>query len=246
MNNIYFQSLHEERKKLLSVFRELQFSSLQEDIPHTQIIPYASYSPWKNDADFRKVYERIKSFTLVDEYRCFELWSLVRQVLTLPGDVLEVGVWRGGTAAVLANAVSGSPDTKLYLCDTFQGVVKAGNKDTNYTGGEHSDTSEQIVVDLLESFDLSNFYLRKGIFPDDFNDEFLNVEIKFCHIDVDTYSSAKDILEYVWKNLVKRGMVVFDDYGFWGCEGITKYFNELDLPGSYKIHNLNGHGILIK
>lgn len=246
MDNIYFKGLHEERKKILDIFRELQFSNLDEDIKHSQIIPYASYSPWMNDAEFRKVYEAIADYTLVDKYRCYELWSLLKQVKDIEGNVLEIGVWRGGTAAIMANAISNSNDTKIFLCDTFEGVVKAGIKDTNYKGGEHSDTSEQTVIDLLTSFNLKNFSINKGIYPDDFFEEFQNKKIKFCHIDVDTYSSAKDIMDYTWKNVVKGGMVVFDDYGFWGCEGITRYFNELDLPGAYKIHNLNGHGIIIK
>ena len=71
-------------------------------------------------------------------------------------------------------------------------------------------------------------------------------QIKLCHIDVDTYLSAKEIFDYAWPKIPVGGIVVFDDYGFWTCEGVTKYFNALDLKDGRKIHNLNGHGIIVK
>jgi O-methyltransferase len=63
---------------------------------------------------------------------------------------------------------------------------------------------------------------------------------------VDTYLSAKEIFEYVWPRLVIGGIIIFDDYGFWTCEGVTKYFNALSPENGRKVHNLNGHGIIIK
>src|SRR6185312_8877618 len=73
---------------------------------HFYNLPKATYSPWFQDADFKKTYRFAKENTLVDIYRCYELWSLVKQVDKLNGDVLEVGVWKGGTGSLLASAVS--------------------------------------------------------------------------------------------------------------------------------------------
>jgi len=68
-----------------------------------------------------------------------------------------------------------------------------------------------------------------------------------CHIDVDTYDSAKDIVEWVWPRLSVGGAVVFDDYGFVRCEGVTKLVNELSSDNDKLfIHNLNGHGLIFK
>jgi len=48
--------------------------------------------------------------------------------------------------------------------------------------------------------------------------------------------------------LVKNAVVIFDDYGFQGTQGVTKYVNELiDNSNEFlSIYNLNGHVILIK
>ena len=74
------------------------------DLLHTRLHPDASYAPWLSDAEFLNVYERIRSFTLVDIYRCYELWTLARQCNGVEGAILEVGVWRGGTGCLLAKA----------------------------------------------------------------------------------------------------------------------------------------------
>ena len=246
MDTTYVKRLDAQRRKITEAIRELQFPTLHEGISHTQVTPFASYSPWLDDEVFMALYEKIKGNTLVDIYRCYELWSLVKQVGSLEGDIVEVGVWRGGTGAILAKAAASFAGCSVCLCDTFAGVVKASEEDTRYKGGEHADTSQQLVDDLLKSLELTNYTLYRGIFPDDFEEEFRNRKLRFCHIDVDVFSSAKGVFEFTWNNLVPGGMVVFDDYGFWGCEGVTKYFNELSVEGACKLHNLNGHGIIIK
>src|SRR5947209_11446539 len=68
--------------------------------PYEEIKPVATYAPWNADEDFTSTYEVIKDYTLVDEYRCWELWMLVEQSAKLSeGSLIEVGVWRGGTGA---------------------------------------------------------------------------------------------------------------------------------------------------
>ncbi len=245
MSKKFDKSLVNERNQLLEILRQTTFDQFDPIIFHKQIIPYASYAPWEGDQEFKKLYDQIKDNTLVDIYRCYELWRLVQDLNSIEGDILEVGVWRGGTGAILSKASEKEKRTKVYLADTFTGVVKATEEDAVYRGGEHSDTSEKIVNDLLKKVTATNFQILKGIFPDDFP----NIDIqklKLCHIDVDTYLSAKEIFDYAWPKLQVGGVIIFDDYGFWTCEGVTKYFNALELENGRKIHNLNGHGIIIK
>jgi O-methyltransferase len=61
------------------------------------------------------------------------------------------------------------------------------------------------------------------------------------------YQSAKDVLEWVWPKLSKGGIVVFDDYGFKGCDGVARLVNEEKLKKDrICIYNLNGHAVFIK
>jgi O-methyltransferase len=94
----------------------------------------------------------------------------VEQAAKLEGGALiEVGVWRGGTAALIATQARnlGLRD-KVYACDTFSGVVKAGAEDPDYVGGEHADTSRRSVEELFhKTLNLDNIEILTGIFPEE-------------------------------------------------------------------------------
>ena len=216
------------------------------NIKHSKVLPYATYSPWLIDKDFAAIYSRIITHTLVDIYRCYELWTLAKQTATVDGDILEVGVWRGGTGAILAEAVKDISSKTVYLADTFSGVVKAGENDTYYQGGEHADTSLEIVKELIQKQSLNNVTLLQGIFPEDTASK-VTGKISLLHSDVDVYQSSKDIVEWCLPRLSIGGFIVFDDYGFSTCQGVTTYCEEFRKNPDFRfIHNLNGHAIFIK
>jgi O-methyltransferase len=210
----------------------------------------AGYTPWNTDRAFREVYEMVCPFTLVDENRCFCLWSLVEQVAKLErGNILEVGVWRGGTGALIAEkARLCSVQGEVFLCDTFSGVVKAGNKDPHYSGGEHADTEIARVEDLLFGrMKLRNVKVLQGVFPDDTGHLVSDLSFRMCHVDVDVYQSAKDVVEWVWPRLETGGVIVFDDYGFDTCSGLRRYVDEL-LREKHNLgfYNLSGQAFVLK
>lgn len=240
----YAASVHRLRRSVVDALREVKLTQLKNGFFQEQLVPWASYAPWRDDPDFMQVYEKVRANSLVDLYRCYELWDLCRQAETINGDILEVGVWRGATAAIIGKAASQNKGAHLWLADTFGGVAKAGEKDTLYKGGEHADTSEQGVRELLTTLSLSNFTILRGVFPEDTGGEMENAQIKFCHIDVDTYQSARDVFNWVWPRMVIGGIVVFDDYGFRGCEGVTAAVNEMKAKGIPVIYNLNGHALI--
>src|ERR1700687_1753935 len=143
--------------------------SANPEIWHSQVWPFATYSPWLNDRAFTLLYNRVKHHTLADHYLCYDLWLLVAEAAKLGrGDLLEIGSWRGGTGCVIARrAELCKLPNKVYLCDTFKGVVKAGALDTFYKGGEHADTSPEIVNELVHRLGLRNVEVLTGIFPEE-------------------------------------------------------------------------------
>lgn len=207
-------------------------------------MPAATYSPWLADAAFTAAYQRIKKFTMVDIYRCYELWELAGQSVRADGAIVEVGVWRGGTGCLLALA---APEKTVYLADTFAGVVNASAHDTRYAGGEHADTSENLVQGLLDSAGVKNARLLKGKFPDE-TAAMVEERVALLHVDVDVYESARATVEWARPRLLPGATIVFDDYGFYGCEGVTRLVNELrtQLHEFSFFYNLNGHAVLVK
>lgn len=214
--------------------------------------PVANYRPWDVDSEFQAIYREIREHTMVDIYRLWILWVLAGRVPA--GAVLEVGSWRGGSGAVLARAAGTAPPAgeqkqpRVYLADTFAGVVKAGERDSYYHGGEHANTSPEHVRSLLDRLDLPSVELLVGIFPDDTGPKIETERFALCHIDVDVYQSARDTFWWVWPRLVPGGIAIFDDYGFYGCEGVTACVEEImaKLPGVPVIPNLSGQAMIVK
>jgi O-methyltransferase len=215
---------------------------------HELAFPIATYLPWRSDAEFQRVYEAVRRHTLVDIWRCYELWSLLGELREVPGAVLEVGVWRDGTGALLAARAAGlGIDDRVYLCDTWRGVVKTGAIDTYYRDGKHDNASPTDVENLVDELALSNIELLEGIFPEETGDSIPEQAFRLCHCDVDVYRSTRDVLEWIWPRLSSGGAVVFDDYGFPACPGVTKLVDEQRMQDDRLVlHNLNGHGILLK
>lgn len=208
----------------------------------------SDYAKHLHDAAFVEISKAADAYTLCDVLRRHELWSLVRQTAKLaPGDYLEVGVWRGGTGLVIAEAMRRfQTGGCVYLADTFQGVVKVSEADRFYFGGEHADTSEELVRELFKRHGHDDAVILRGVFPDETQAE-VRGDLRFVHIDVDVYQSAKDVVEWCFNRMVPGGIIVFDDYGSLGCAGITRLCEEYEQDARFTfIHNINGHCILVK
>ncbi len=227
---------------------DIKLKKINRKANYENIYPGARYAPWLNDNEFNKNYEIIKDYTLVDKYRCYELWKLMEEVRDVEGAIIEIGVWRGGTGLLIAKkAQTLGINDSVYLCDTFSGVVNAGHNDSTYIGGEHSNAPVEIVKGLSEKLITNNSKILKGIFPDETSNLIKDDKFRFCHIDVDVYESAKDSFEWVWDRLEVGGIIVFDDYGFDSCDGVRKLVDEQrGKKDRVVIHNLNGHAIIVK
>ena len=247
----------EEIKELLKNNYNIQDSSILtipieekylRDEFYQKIYVNATYSPWLADEQFLNIYNQIQNNTLVDIFRCYELFTLVKQASKLKnGSLIEIGVFKGGTGAIISKqAELNNINEKVYLCDTFNGVVKSSKYDPDYNNGEHKAT-KKVVKTLLQNMNIQNTVILEGIFPDDTGKQIQNLQFRFCHIDVDVYKSAKDIIDWIWPKMVIGGIIVYDDYGFSTCKGIaTQVEEQINLEDRIIIHNLNGHAIIIK
>lgn len=222
-----------------------------KDNPYETIRPAATYAAWRKDETFMDLFELVRANTLLDIYKCFSLWQLVKQSGKTgeEGDICEIGVWRGGSGALIASGVQRFKiASTVYLCDTFTGVVKTSERDGFYKGKEHADTSQKIVEQLVGKLNLHNVKIVKGVFPDEVMNHVINKRFRFVHIDVDVYISAKDVFRFIWPKVVLGGIVVFDDYGFKTTDGVTALVEELmeSMKNAVCVTNLNGQAVFIK
>lgn len=215
---------------------------LQLDTYPIHSYPYDA--PWIDDPEFSELYDKIHDHTLVDRNRCYALYLLTKQIQDVPGDILEVGTWRGGTAGILTSCC---PDKQVYLADTFTGVVKSSDWE-HYKDSAHADTSRKTVEDLLSSLKVSNYTILEGIFPEATGDQLTADKLSFIYLDVDVYQSTKDAFNFVWDRLSVNGIVAFDDYGMISaCSGIKKFIDEISGDrDKIFLQNLNGQAYIIK
>lgn len=87
---------------------------------------------------------------------------------------------------------------------------------------------------------------RVGL-PDETSRPLESHTFRLCHIDVDVYDSARDVFDWAWSRVVAGGVIVFDDFGFHNCEGVTRFVTETGhQDDALLVHNLNGHAILVR
>lgn len=218
-----------------------------QDVPISFVVPHGIYSPWLTDQNFLSAHNYIAGNTKCCIYHCFEIWQMVRQVKLIPGDILEVGVWRGGTGCIMLESLQfWDMKAHVFLADTFEGIVKSSDKDV-LENGVLSDTSEEHVIKLISDRGHKSFTTLKGIFPEETSKDIENRSFRLCHIDVDVYESAKGVFEWVWPRLNVGGVVIFCDYSELSTPGVTRFANEqMHRDDSVFIHNLNGQALMIK
>ena len=176
--------------------------------------PYLNhtYAPFFEDW-FQKIYNPIKNITVVTEDRCYIIYQFCKNASNVEGDFAECGVYKGGTAIMIANILKENKIPKqLHLFDTFTGMPSAANDDPSfYKEGDHSDTSLESVKKNFKSDDKVVFH--PGLIPD----TFVGVKEKrfsFVHIDVDIYKSTWDSLNFFYERMTRGGIMIFDDYGW--------------------------------
>ena len=189
------------------------------------------YLPWKTDEEFNLNYDLISNHTLNPKSRLFTLYDMSKRYLAPDTSFIEVGCWKGGSTGlvVLSNK---SKNIDYYACDTFSGVVNTSDKDSFFKGKEYDDTSIKNINEV-ENIVGHKIYTIQGIFPNSMNKVKLKKPISFAHIDVDTYVSAKESLEFISTNAIQGALIILDDFGGWFTDGVTKFGNELKSDKRY-------------
>ena len=183
------------------------------------------FSPWSGFGDFANYRALAEPYTLVSPDRLYVLYSLALNAIHLPGNFWECGVYKGGTARMLAAllAAHAHPATKLHLFDTFSGMPETDAKLDLHKKGDFSDTSLEAVRRAVGTPERVEFH--PGWIPDTFR-QAPNVPVAFAHVDVDIYQSIRDCCHFIYPRLAIGAPLIFDDYGFPSCPGARKAVDE--------------------
>lgn len=186
-------------------------------------------------------------------------YELFRLVADLPGDIVELGVYRGTTLVQWANFLEcrniGDRTRRVIGFDNFFGFRSLHSKDGpedrragKFPGGFDSKEMENQLEDIIKIFDQDRFVPQKPrimVVKGDietsipqFAQEHPGLRISLLHFDCDLYAPTKIGLQHLWDKVVPGGIVIFDEYGIepWAGESaaVDEFFAEKGIKPKFK------------
>jgi O-methyltransferase len=194
------------------------------------------------DAEKLRAVRLVEPYTMVGFERLMNAYDVVKraEAKALPGAIVECGVYKGGSAAVMTMAAS--PARQVWLFDSFEGLpqptAQDGDKAIEYSGERASGVLEPIgqcvgPLDVVRELFFgklriapSRLHIRQGWFQETLPSARHEIgPIAVLRLDGDWYESTKVCLENLYDLVVPGGFVVIDDYGYWeGCKRAVDEF----------------------
>jgi hypothetical protein len=173
--------------------------------------------------------------------------ELFRRTLDVPGDIAELGVYRGLGLLTWANLLEsfaiGDRTKVVYGFDNWTGFRALSPQD----GSENADAHKVVggfdpgdfraeLDAAIEIFDADRFIpwkprtsLIDGDIEQsvpDFLDRHPGVRFSLVHFDCDLYAPTKAALEALWPRVSRGGLVLFDEYAIADWPGETQAVDE--------------------
>lgn len=170
----------------------------------------------------------------VSEEETREILSIAQKCLSLDGDLVEFGCYRGDTSLLLKKIVeehnrSSQEEVKLWIYDSFEGLPEKSLEDESVAGAQFKKgelyVSKREVRERFLKAGLKVPVIKKGFFEElDSND--VPTSISFGFLDGDLYSSIISSLNLIKARMLVRGVIIVHDYGRPELPGVTKAVEE--------------------
>lgn len=143
------------------------------------------------------------------------LYCLINSIKKLKGDVVEVGVHKGGSAKLIKEYLG---NKKLYLFDTFEGLPETTKEDSQvFEKGDFEDTNLDKVVKYIgvcseiSGLPDRNIIFHEGMFQDTCN-LIKDNKFSFIHLDVDLYDSTLFCLDFFYSRMESGAILITHNY----------------------------------
>jgi hypothetical protein len=187
--------------------------------------------------------------TYLNVDRLYTIWQAVESLPPSARAVAEVGVYRGGSAWFMADALRRSGrEMPFYVCDTFQGHVEVDDSvdGVHRPGVQFTRVKADKVAKYLREFP----FIRMQVGDIRETAPAFAGESAFglVHLDVDVYPITRFCLDFFGPRVVPGGMMVMDDYGTTTCEGVKRAVDEFTAsnPGFRVMHLLTGQAVVTR
>jgi len=128
-------------------------------------------------SEFSRFYRRVRDITMCSNARLRGLHRAVKYVIAqnMPGDIVECGTARGGSAALMGLTLKqlGATERTLWIFDTFEGLPSPTADDPDFEIAQfYTGTCLGSIEDVSASFERLGIYDQakfvKGLFQDTF------------------------------------------------------------------------------
>jgi hypothetical protein len=206
--------------------------------------------PTDLDPTIAEIVSAVKPYTMTSIQRLIGLCEAVRYLVRnrIAGDIVECGVWRGGSMMAVARTLvsQGETSRSLHLFDTFAGMTEPSERDVSLLGQSAShlmrtaNRSEESSVWCLASIEEVQHNMASTGYPraqvhyvqgrvEETIPKHAPQAIALLRLDTDWYESTRHELEHLFPLLVRGGVLILDDYGHWkgAKEAVDEYFAKL-------------------
>jgi hypothetical protein len=212
------------------------------------VIRYRDPIPPDFDAATRATIAAAAPYTMTSIERIAALRNAVLYLVrhAIPGDIVECGVWRGGSMMAAARTLLEAGDTSrdLWLYDTFEGMVAPRQQDRRRDGATATELQQRgesflnvaplegvrAVMDTV-GYPRERIHYVKGKVEDTIPAEIPDV-IALLRLDTDWYESTRHELTHLFPRVSAGGVLIVDDYGYWQGQrqAIDEYLADRSVP----------------
>ena len=192
--------------------------------------------------------------TMIGAERLENVRYCVEDVLErdVPGDLIEAGVWAGGTTILMRGILKAHDitDRSVWVADSFQGLPQPNPEAYPADARARWHEREPLSVSLEE---VQENFRRYGLLdeqvrflPGWFSETLQTIKdtsFAVVRVDGDMYESTMDVLTNLYPRLSAGGYLIVDDYAIKPCKEavddfrqahrITEPIEEIDWTGIY-------------
>jgi O-methyltransferase len=211
---------------------------------------------WREERELAELVEQARSRSMVFEPTLHDLAIKVREVVDagVPGDLVECGVWRGGSAFLMAEVLERrGEDRTVWLFDSFEGLPPPQEVDgaaavaysENRDDPMYLDNCRAEVEEVRATAQRLGLEARIEIVQGWFEETLPTSRdqigaIALLRLDCDWHESVTTCLETLYDQVSRGGVVIVDDYYVWdGCAiAVHEFLGRRGL--SHRIHEAAG------
>jgi hypothetical protein len=166
----------------------------------------------------KELYKSIigQGVTMITEERFETIIQHKDHVLSLDGDIVECGVWKGGMSIFLSKVFNSK---NMWVCDSFEGCQDPRTGKYSFPGEGHTKGLYAINLEtvknnfkLFDALDEPRVSFLQGYVKDTLQPSTCPIKkISLLRIDVDSYSATLEVLDYLYPKVTPGGLIIFDD-----------------------------------